>query len=65
MTSMLCEQARGMAIALVMYPDVLSGECVPKFPISDEHGTMKKPKIDNPGEYHAPSGWSLRGARAV
>lgn len=61
------EQAKDMAIVVVMYPDVLPGECVPRFSISesDEHRTIKKPKIDNRGGISHPIRLALEGCEGA
>jgi len=59
------EQAKGRASAVVLYPDVLPGECVPRFSISDEHRNIKKPNIDNRGGMSHPIRLALEGCQGT
>jgi hypothetical protein len=59
------EQAKGRASAVVMYPDVLPGECVPRFSIPDEHRTIKTQRRDNRGGMSHPIRLALEGCEGT
>ena len=59
------EQVKGRASAVVMYPDVLPGECVPRFSIPDEHRTIKTQRRDNRGGMSHPIRLALEGCEGT
>jgi hypothetical protein len=48
-----------------MYPDVLPGECVPRFSIPDEHRTIKTQRRDNRGGMSHPIRLALEGCEGT